>query len=133
MEDGLVRTVEVSGLELRVRVHHDALPGSARVEDSRSSAETFQIGFSVRYPHRGSGNEGARVFNYAATVREIRSWEPVDLTDPIETLADEVLRVIQDSAASQEIGLLQAEVTVLRPRLAGLDIRARVRWRAPRG
>lgn len=130
-QGGQMRTIEVSGLEIRVRVRHGSLPGGERVESSAQSDEIFQVGFSVGYPRAGSGNPGSRVFNYAAAVREVRGWEPIDLSNPIEALADQVLQVIQDSAAQQEIGLQQVEVTVLRPRLAGLDIRASVRWRAP--
>lgn len=130
MSGGQVRVVEVSGLELRVRVRHAVLPVDRRVESSAESDETFEIGFKVFYPREGSGNPDQRVFNYSATVRELRDWEPVELSDPIESLADQLLRVIQESAAQQDIGLQHVDVTVLRPRLAGLDIRASVRWSA---
>lgn len=125
-----MRTLEVSGLELRVRVRHAALPAQERIESSAESDETFELDFRVSYPRDGGGNPRARVFNYADTVRQVRAWEPVELTDPIEALADQVLEVIRGSAARQEIGVQQVEVTVLRPRLAGLDIRASVRWGA---
>lgn len=133
MSGSHVRVVEVSGLELRVRVRHGSLADGQRLESSTESEETFEIGFTVSYPREGRGNPDVRVFNYAAAVREVRGWEPVELTDPIESLADQALRAIQASAAGQQIGLLQVEVTVLRPDLAGLDIRASVRWSAEAG
>lgn len=109
------RTIALNGIKLPVRVEHDKLDQSERLDTKTSRVDILEVWANVTFDFSPIEHHSFyRLWNYSEVYHLLCDGDVPVLTGPLENILDQVIEVILESAKRQGVNIVYAEVNAKR-------------------
>lgn len=113
------RTVNLQGIKIPVRVEHEKLDQSERLDSKTSRVDILEVWINVTFEYSTIRDYSfEKIWNYSEVYKLLCEGDIPVLTGPLETLLDKTIDVITQSAKAQDVVIVYAEINAKRIGLA---------------